>query len=291
MKYRILEGDFFNKLAHIPPESVDLVLTSPPYYTARNYGGDALFKSPDGWKEWCVAAIVFLAYCVKPSGVIWWNTGSGYENYRKLTSIYRMVAELEEQHGIFLVDEIPWIKSSASPKHLTNRPYAGWEHNFIFSMHPKQVIYNKDAVRRPYSHATLNRMKYRMGRLSSDKDGDYGDPQANMVTPNPGGASVPNYLILPQDYSKRPHPAPMTPDLANWVIRAYSPEGGVVLDPMMGIGTTWIESAKLNRKFIGCELYNEYIEIATLSYKRLTRGDDPYNGLKKEWETLHENKD
>jgi len=287
MKYKIIEGDFRSSVGSIPLESIDLVLTSPPYYTARNYGGDALFSDPEDWKDWCVNSINMLSYTIKPSGIIWWNTGSGYENYRKLTSVYRMVVELEEL-GIFLVDEIPWIKSSASPKHLTNRPYAGWEHNYVFSRYPKQVIYNKDAVRRPYSPATISRMKYKMGRLSSDKDGDYGDPQATMIKPNPGGASVPNYLLFPQDYSKRPHPAPMTPALANWVIRAYSPENGTVFDPMMGIGTTLIESAKLNRDFLGCELYQEYIDIATLSYDRLQRGDDPYNGLKKEWESLHE---
>jgi DNA modification methylase len=59
---------------------------------------------------------------------------------------------------------------------------------------------------------------------------------------------------------------------------------------MAGVGTTWIESIKLNRKFVGSELFPEYIELANLSVKRLERGDDPYNGLKAEWEELQKEK-
>jgi len=110
-----------------------------------------------------------------------------------------------------------------------------------------------------------------------------------MVKPNAGGATPPNYLILAQDYSKRPHPAPMSPELANWAIRAYTKEGDTVLDPMAGVGTTWIECIKLKRNFIGFELFPEYIEIAEMSVDRLMHGEDPYHGLIKEWRKVNEN--
>jgi site-specific DNA-methyltransferase (adenine-specific) len=79
----------------------------------------------------------------------------------------------------------------------------------------------------------------------------------------------------------------MQPKLAEWAIKAYSKEGDIVLDPMMGAGTTWIEAYKLNRNFIGIELFDEYIEIAEMSKARLDRGENPYYGLKKEWEKKH----
>jgi DNA modification methylase len=193
-----------------------------------------------------------------------------------------------ERNRVYLIDDIPWIKKSAPPKNIKNRPYPAWEHNFIFSQQPDQVEFYRNNVRRPYAESTISRMKYMVGKLSSDLNGEYGEPKYKKVEPNPDGATSPNYLILPQDYSKRPHPAPMSPALANWAIRAYTQEGDTVLDPMAGIGTTWVECKKLNRNFIGFELYPEYIEIANMSIARLDRGEDPYNGLLGEWRKKNE---
>jgi len=281
----IYNEDFFTAVDTHNIKDVDLIVTSPPYYTARNYGGEPLFSDkPVEWLNWCYKAIIKLSSALKDTGVIWWNTGSGYKDYKKMIEIYGLIVTLSLKQGIYLIDEIPWIKKTAPPKRIKNRPFPAWEHNFILAKNPDKVNFYRDNVRQPYSQATIERMKYRLGKLSPDLDGEYGEENNNRVKPNPGGATPPNYLILAQDYSKRPHPAPMTPDLANWAIRAYSQEGDLVFDPMAGIGTTWIESTKLNRRFIGCELYPEYIQIAELSKERLERGDDPYNGLKKEWD-------
>lgn len=266
---------------------IDMVLTSPPYFNARNYNNQPLFAHEGWWEEWCVRTIYKLSKYVKDSGIIWWNTGSGYKDYKKMTSIYKIIISCEED-GIYLVEDIPWIKKSAPPKNIRNRPYPAYEHNLIFSRHPEKVTFYRDNVRTPYSPATLKRLEYGVGKLSADLNGEYGDSR-KMVKPNAGGATPPNYLILPQDYSKRPHPAPMSPALANWAIRAYTKDGDTVLDPMAGIGTTWIECIKLNRNFIGFELYQEYIDIAELSVDRLFGGADPYHGLIKEWRELNEN--
>jgi len=263
---------------------VKLVITSPPYLDARNYNNTPIFNNEYVWARWCADTVILLS---NYADVVWWNTGSGYKNYRKVTAIYSMILACETS-GVYLIDDIPWIKKSAPPKNIKNRPYPAWEHNFIFAQQPENVEFNRDNVRRPYAPATLSRMKYMVGKLSSDLNGEYGEPKYKKVEPHPEGATPPNYLILPQDYSKRPHPAPMSPDLANWAIRAYTQEGDTVLDPMAGIGTTWIECKKLNRNFIGFELYPEYIEIANMSVARMDRGEDPYNGLISEWRKKNE---
>jgi site-specific DNA-methyltransferase (adenine-specific) len=269
--------------------ALDMIITSPPYFDARDYGGHKLFSDIKVWENWCVQVIVSLGIgALKNNGVIWWNTGSGYKDYRKMTSIYRIILECEYR-GMYLIEDIPWIKKSAPPKNIKNRPYPAWEHNLIFSTHPELITFYRDNVRRPYADSTISRMKYMVGKLSSDLNGEYGEPKYKKVEPHPDGATPPNYLILPQDYSKRPHPAPMSPALANWAIRAYTQEGDTVLDPMAGIGTTWVECKKLNRNFIGFELYPEYIEIANMSIARLDRGEDPYSGLLGEWRKKNEN--
>lgn len=276
-----IKGLDWNNITH----RIKLTVTSPPYFNARDYGGETLFEDADDWVRWCVRGILKISEFTREDGVIWWNTGSGYQDHHKMTEIYKMVLALETQ-GIYLIDEIPWIKKSAPPKRLRNRPYPAWEHNFVFAKNPDKVTFYRDHVRQPYAKATLERMKYKLGKLSPDMAGEYGEENNESVKPHPGGATPPNYLHLPQDTSRRPHPAPMLPELANWAIRAYSEEEDWILDPMMGVGTTMIEAAKLNRMFIGFELFPEYMAIAQLSLDRYKRGDDPYRGLKKEWESL-----
>jgi site-specific DNA-methyltransferase (adenine-specific) len=152
------------------------------------------------------------------------------------------------------------------------------EYNFILAKNPKSVTFYRDNVRRPYSKSTLDRMKYPVSNLTGDKDGEFLDRK--LVMPNEGGASPPNYLLLPQDTTARPHPAAMLPALANWAIRAYSKVGDLVFDPMCGIGTTCIEAAKLDRRFIGLDCNDEYIQLAKISYQRFIAGLDPYKELK-----------
>jgi DNA modification methylase len=280
----IYNEDFLTGIFAHDIKNVKLVVTSPPYFDARNYGGKTAFMAQADWLGFCVRAIQKLTECLTEDGAIWWNTGCGYRDHRQMTIIYEMIMILETWNKIYLIDDIPWIKKSSPPKNINNRPYPGWEHNFIFSPRPELVKFQRDNVRRPYAEGTVNRMKYATSQLSADLDGEY--LQRKMVTPNAGGASPPNYLVLPQDTTARPHPATMLPELANWAIRAYSSPGDLILDPMSGIGTTWVEATKLKRKFVGFELEQNYIDIANLSMKRLERGDDPYRGLTKEWRQI-----
>jgi len=281
----IYKGDLFDVLPRLDRDSIDLVVTSPPYYNARNYGGEVLFENTEEWLSWCLDVLAELRNVIKPSGVIWWNTGSGYENHCKMTEVYQMIANID-MYDLYLIDEIPWLKMSGPPKFFKNRPPHMWEHNYVIAKRPDLVTFYRDNVRESYAESTLERMKYKVSNLQGDKDGEF--DKRVKVEPNPKGKVPNNYLFLPQDTSGRPHPAPMQPRLAEWAIQAYSQEGDTVLDPMMGAGTTWIEAEKVNRNFKGIELYDEYISMAYLSMERLKRGDNPYYGLKKEWEKRNE---
>lgn len=277
----IYQGNLFDVLPRLDRNSVDLVVTSPPYYNARHYGGEALFRDPAEWLIWCMDVLSELRDVIKPSGVIWWNTGSGYANHRKMSEVYQLVSDLD-MIGLSLIDEIPWLKTSGPPKFFKNRPPHMWEHNYVIAKNPEEVVFHRDNVRESYAEATLERMKYKVSNLQGDKEGEF--TKRVKVEPNPLGKVPNNYLFLPQDTSGRPHPAPMQPHLAEWAIGAYSEEGETVLDPMMGAGTTWIEAEKLGRKFIGIELFEEYLNLAQMSMDRLKREENPYYGLKKEWE-------
>lgn len=269
---------------NFPKGTFKLALTSPPYYNARNYGGEELFKSPEEWEDWCYHVLHLLSTSITDDGVIWWNTGSGYANHQKMIHVYNLVVQVHKKLGLKLIDEIPWCKTSGPPKYFKNRPPHMWEHNYIFAKNPEAVTFYRDQVREPYAKATLDRMKYKVSNLQGDKEGEF--TKRVKVEPHPDGKIPNNYLLLPQDTTARPHPAPMLPQLANWAIRAYTEKDDWVLDPMAGAGTTWIEATKLERKFYGIELFPQYVALANLSMLRYNRGDDPYRGLKKEWESM-----
>ena len=284
----LVQGDLFKLLTQpeFPRGTYKLALTSPPYYNARNYGGESLFNDPIQWENWCLHVLHLMKSAIRDDGVIWWNTGSGYANHKKMINIYRIVSRADSELNLRLIDEIPWCKTSGPPKFFKNRPPHMWEHNYIFAKNPELVTFYRDNVREPYAKATLERMKYKVSNLQGDKEGEF--TKRIKVEPNPKGKVPNNYLLLPQDTTARPHPAPMLPQLANWAIRAYTEEGDHVIDPLAGVGTTWIEATKLKRHFYGVELFPEYVAIANMSMLRYNRGDNPYRGLKSEWEEHNE---
>ncbi|MHA2274249.1 MAG: DNA-methyltransferase [Candidatus Kariarchaeaceae archaeon] len=243
----------------LPSGLVDLCITSPPYYNARKYEGTKQFKNPDEWAEFCFRMIVTIEPLLKDTGCIWWNTGPGYKNNRRLNVVPWLKNKLYSS-GIYVIDEFPWCKTTYLPKLYSNRPYPAWEHNIIFARRPELVKYYVDQVREPYAESTLKRLKYPVGDIQMTEDGK--SPNRKMVKPNPLGKSPPNYFVMAGDKTRRDHPAPMKPELANWAIRAYTKPGDLVLDPMMGCGTTCVEAKKLGRNYVGIDISEEYVKEA-----------------------------
>ncbi len=259
MKNKLYVADSRELLWDFPEESVDLCVTSPPYYKARKYDKSKMFKDPNEWLNFCLEILIGIEKVIKNDGVIWWNSGPGYENNRRLYTVYEIILTLKSW-GLYLIDEFPWCKTTYLPKVYPNRPYPAWEHNLIFSKDPDLVIYHKDNVREPYAESTLKRLKYPVGDIQMTDDGKA--PNRKKIEPHPDGKTVPNYFVMSGDKTRRDHPAPMKPDLANWAIRAYSKPDDLVLDPLCGIGTTCVEAKKLGRNYVGIDISEEYVEMA-----------------------------
>lgn len=274
----------FDEMKHIPKGSVDMAITSPPYYNARKYKEQQSFKSLDEWGEFSLNMILEMSNVVKDSGVIWWNVAQMFINNGVSPILSELIVELSKRN-IHLVIDIPWIKTSCIPYKVKHRPRPAWEHNYVFSRHPELVEFYVDHVRTPYKEGSLKRIKYQHLKMSPTDDGNFvGRPRELKL--HKLGATPPDYLLFPQDASRRPHPGIMQPLVANWAIRAYTEKGDIVFDPMTGCGTTWVECIKLERDFIGFELESKYVELSKLSASRFYRGLHPYNGLKKEWEEI-----
>ena len=263
MKYKLNMAhheNFFKAFSAVPDNSFDLCVTSPPYYNARKYGAEwDGFQNPMEWFLFCDDMLACVAQVMKPEGIIWWNTASGYESGKRLTVVEQLIVSAERR-GLYLIDKIPWCKTSFLPKNYQNRPYPAWEENFIFSKAPELAVYYRDQVRRPYAESTLKRLEYPVGNLQADDKGEF--KERKMVKPHPDGKTVPNYLVGRVDVSRRDHPAPMATWVAEFAINAYSKKGDLVIDPMCGIGTTLIKAIELDRFAVGFDANKEYVDKA-----------------------------
>ncbi len=235
-------------LAQLQDESVDCFVTSPPYGGLRRYNG---FE----WDFETVAAEMFRT--LKPGGVICWNTGD-----QIIDGVAQLYPERQKIHfseiGLLVWDTIFWKKHGV-PCPTPNRYYSVIEPVFVLSKGKPNMLclisdrVNISAGRRETTH---NRTAREYRERSTRKP---------YITAETGRrTNVWEYPTLPNETN---HPAVMNLRLAYDLIQSYTVENEVVCDPFAGSGTTFAAAARLNRRWIGFEISEEYVAAAN---RRLT---------------------
>ena len=250
---QIICGDNCEVMRTLPSESIDLVVTSPPYDDLRTYGGHS-------WDFYGVAWN--LKRLLKPGGVIVWvvsdQTVDGSETGTSC-------AQAEHFRGIGLKQHDTMIYQKAGGgavgSHLAYWQY--WEYMFVFSKgRPKSVSRIADRTNKSAGHLNSGsgQKKEKVGtRL-----------QRSPMRTQPCGVRT---NIWVYGHGNRhgdvtDHPAPFPEKLARDHIMSWSNPGDVVLDPFSGSGTTAKMAREAGRRFIGIEVNPEYVEI---SRKRLAQ--------------------
>jgi len=289
----------------IPDNSVDCVVTSPPYWGLRDYGlgdqGIGLEPTPD---EYCTSMVnVFrdIRRVLKPTGTVWMNLGDSYTGSgvhpgggdiqkgnigatnttlppkkgknlkpKDLVGIPWRVAFALQADGWYLRSDIIWSKPNPMPESVTDRPTKAHEYIFLLTKSPK-YYYDADAIREPSSHA---------GAVISLGEKSFAKRQALGANVSPSGNGLSDTYVVPDGRNKRsvweiatqPYPeahfATYPEKLVEPCILAGCPKDGTVLDPFAGSATTLAVAQRLGRKGIGIELNSEYIELAI---NRLTK--------------------
>jgi len=169
--------------------------------------------------------------------------------------------------GWILRNTIIWYKPSCMPSSVKDRFTVDFEYIFFFS---KKKKYYFETQYEPVKQETIDRYKY--GWDGNTDRGYPSGPQNHMNThfqnPEAIKSVIENgrnkrtvWTINPKPF-KEAHFAVFPEELCETPIKAGCPEGGIVLDPFSGAGTTSLVALKQNKKFIGIELNKEYIEIA-----------------------------
>lgn len=265
----ILRGDSLAVLPDLEEKSVQCCITSPPYWGLRDYehpnqiGAE---PSPELYVNNLVAVFEEVKRVLRDDGTLWLNVGDGYARNggtgscgpnaivgntkkliqrrnckvpdvwglkdRDLMGLSWRVAFALQEAGWILRSRITWIKKTAMPESVRNRPTNATEDIFLFAKRPK-YFYDPDGVRES------------------------------------SGANLRNYWILGSDPKGKGHPAAFPKELASRCMLLGSKVGDTVLDPFGGSGTTGLVAQQLERNAVLVELNPSYVKV---SQERIENG-------------------
>ena len=280
MKFnKILNGDVRKIAKILEPNSVQTIITSPPYFGLRKYSKDAVESQNEIGREQTISEYINelvsvfedLKTALKNDGTVWVNLGDSYIKGNLQGVPWRFALAMQE-NGWVLRSDIIWHKPNAMPSSVKNRPTIDHEYIFLFTLDPKNYFYNADAIRE--EHVTFSEnSKMRGGRNHLGKKNGTPEQGKNSGNSNlhdgrwdqafhPLGRNKRTVWNIPLGKYRGAHFAVFPEKLVETCLLAATKEGDVVLDPFFGSGTTGIVALKHNRNYIGIELVREYAELA-----------------------------
>ncbi len=255
---RVHIGDCLDVMRGMPSDSVDLIVTSPPYADARRhtYGG----ISPGEYVDWFTVRGTEMLRILKPSGSLVLNIKEKAVDGQRHPYVLELILELNRTTGFRWVEEYIWHKTTAAPGKWKYRFRDAWERILHFSKTADMKM-RQDAVKEPVGDWTHKRLKNMsendMTRQNSSTNPKYGRRMAawegrNLVYPT-------NVLHRAPIAHNTGHSAAFPEWLPDFFIRLFTDPGDVVLDPFSGSGTTFRVAAGLGRIPVGIEINAERI--------------------------------
>lgn len=258
---RIIVGDAREVLPALPGESVQCCVTSPPYWSLRDYGVEGQIgaeEDPHDYISHLCAVFDEVRRILRPDGTFWLNIGDSYTSggrtwrapdkknggramhYRPptpaglkpkdLIGVPWRVAFALQAAGWYLRSDIIWYKPNCQPESVRDRPTQSHEYLFLFTK-SERYYYDTEAVREPRDDGKGLRNRRSVWQVNT--------------TPCPEA-----------------HFATFPPELVEPCILAGSEPGATVLDPFFGTGTVGAVARKHGRACTGIELKREYAELA-----------------------------
>jgi len=257
---KVILGDCRNILDNMKPDSVDLIITSPPY--ANNRKTPYVGIPTKNYVEWFMPISLKLKRVLKPEGSFILNMKERTEKGERQTYVLEVILRMKEQ-GWHWVEEYIWHKKNCYPGKWPNRFRDAWERCLHFTKNKEFKMF-QDSVMVPMGEWKEKRMnklsQYDKIRHESRALSGFGRQVSNWQ--NREKAYPTNVLHLPTVCSNKNHSAAFPIELPIWFINLFTLENDVVLDPFLGSGTTAIACVKSNRHYIGIEINKEYCEIA-----------------------------
>jgi site-specific DNA-methyltransferase (adenine-specific) len=257
---RIYGGNCRAILPLFAAESIDLIVTSPPYADQRRhtYGG----IHPDRYVEWFLPISAELWRVLKPSGSFVLNIKEHVVRGERHPYVIELILAMRRQ-GWLWTEEYCWHKKNAYPGKWPNRFRDSWERCLHFTKQ-RQFRMHQEAVMLPvgeWAHKRLRRLSETDRRRHHSRvNSGFGTNMSHWV----GRELVypTNVLHMATECANRGHSAVFPVALPEWFIKLFSAPGDLVLDPFVGSGTSAIAAKRQGRHYVGIEEVSEYAKKA-----------------------------
>lgn len=304
---KIICGDSLSELKQFPSESIDLVVTSPPYYNLRNYqelkqiGTE---KTPQYYIKNLINVFRECKRIIKKTGSIWINIADSYNGNKSLIGIpERFVIAMQDDLDLIRRNTIIWYKPSCIPSSIKDRFTINFEYFYFFVKEQKYFFDTQYEPMKSDIMKELNRPKYNYNSIkdySSNKvqvpsdiklrilnkwkekhhkfgGNKYPSNQDSVQNATYSGKDwIPNETLerikrtvwsINTPNNTESHFATYPEELIEIPIKACTKENYIVLDPFLGSGTTAIKAQKMKRYYVGIDINSNYVNIANRRLK------------------------
>jgi DNA modification methylase len=291
----IIIGDVIARAAELKTNSIQTIVTSPPYFGLRDYGVAGqigLELTPDEYVRKMVDVFRSLRRVLRRDGTVWLNLGDTYASAwpchrrnkmkngslpdgsrpnrrpriggvlkeKDLIGVPWRVAFALQADGWYLRQDIIWSKPNPMPESVQDRCTKSHEYVFLLSK-CERYFYDAAAVDEPVAASTLGRLAQDVAKQrGSDRVPGKTNGRMKAVGVATGRNRRSVWTIATKPY-KGAHFAVFPEQLPEICIKAGSREGDTVLDPFAGSGTTLAVAKRLGRRFVGIELNRKYLPL------------------------------
>jgi len=243
------QGDAATVMQRIEDESIDCIITTPPYWRRRNQGTEGITaNSQEEFLEHLMATMAQAWRVLKPEGSLWLNLGDDTTDGFVQCLPWRLVLDMIDRQGWHLVNEVIWNKIKTSPQ--GSQDHLRKVHESMFHLVKNDdFYYNDEELRHTYGLIVRNDSKNRGKTDKSAKRNQQGIIPSDVWTIATQHSGTARYRIAPDMLYRLP-------------IVATCPRDGIVLDPYCGSGTACKIAYELNRRSIGIDTNAEFIRQA-----------------------------
>lgn len=250
----LIKGDALTELRKLKSNTVQLIITSPPYNIGKEYEKKIDYST---YLENMTPVIEELYRVLRPGGSLCWQVGNGVrdgEIFPLDILFYPIFSSLK----LKLRNRIVW--SFGHGLHAKNR-FSGRYETILWFTKGDDYIFDLDSVRVPSKYPNKKHYKGpKKGLVSS-----------NPLGKNPGDVwEITNIKALHPE--KTEHPCQFPTALVDRIVKALSEPGDIVLDPFVGSGTTMVVAGANGRKSLGIEISSKYVNITRKRVNNLISG-------------------
>ena len=244
-------GDNIAHMKQIPPNSVDLVVTSPPYDKLRNYEGDLVFDLHATGEQ--------IYRILKDGGIAVMVIQDQTKHFGKSLTSFKTIIDWCDNIGFKLFECVIYRKHGAEGAWWKQRFRVDHEYMPIFLKGERPRYFNKEELKIASKHGG----KVMTGSGARRTDGTTASLVTRQINLMKCRGTIWNYLMAgDKNPRKREHPAVFPDQIPYDFIQCFCPPDGIVLDPFAGSGSTLVTAKTLNRKFIGFDIAKQYCDLA-----------------------------